>query len=76
MVELSNQISGGCKEQRIGLDQINKAILQLDEASQTNAQASVEVATSVEKIADQAQQVHTYSNAIYCLIEGETKKAS
>lgn len=76
VVELSNQISGGCKEQRIGLDQINKAILQLDEASQTNAQASVEVATSVEKIADQAQQVHTYSHAIYCLIEGDVKKVA
>lgn len=71
VVELSNQISSSCQEQRIGFDQINQAILQLNTTSNINAKASVEVSDSAEKIVHQAQQVQDYSKVITKMIEGE-----
>lgn len=75
MVEMANQISSSCQEQKIGFDQIKKAILQLDATSHSNAKASVEVAASVEKMVDQAEKVQTHSKEIAILIEGKVADA-
>lgn len=71
VVELSAQISSSCQEQRIGFDQINQAILQLNTTSNMNAKASVEVSESVEKIVHQAEQLQTHTKMITKMIEGK-----
>lgn len=71
VVEHTNHISSSCQEQRIGFEQINAAILQLNNASNSNAKAAIEVSESVDKMIDQAEQVQTYTQLITSLIEGE-----
>lgn len=75
VTDLSNQISNSCREQNIGFDEVKKAITQLEEASHNNAKASVEVATSVEKMVDQAQKVQSHSRTIFKMIDGDSPAA-
>lgn len=75
VTDLSNQISNSCKEQNIGFDEVKKAITQLEEASHNNAKASVEVATSVERMVDQAQKVQSHSKTIFKMIDGDSPAA-
>jgi len=74
VVDHANHISSSCQEQRIGFEQINTAILQLNNASNINAKAAMEVSESVDKMVNQAEQVQTYTQLITTLIEG--KKAA
>jgi methyl-accepting chemotaxis protein len=51
------EISASCREQDIGADQINKAILQLDKVTQSNVSASEQMSATSEELAAQAQQL-------------------
>jgi methyl-accepting chemotaxis protein len=53
--ELVQEINAASKEQRSGTDQINRAIVQLDEVIQHNASASEEIAATAEEMAAQAE---------------------
>ena len=55
--ELVQEISASCREQDTGAEQINKAILQLDQVIQQNAGASEEMASTSEELAAQAEQL-------------------
>lgn len=55
--DLNNEISAASSEQTSGLQQISKAMNQLDQGSQANAAAAEEVAASSEEINAQAQQM-------------------
>lgn len=70
VVDLADQISGSCEEQKTGLEQINLAILQLNNTSNVNAQAAVDVSQSVDKILKQSHKVQEYSNTLNVLLKG------
>ncbi len=53
--DLVQEISASSNEQKIGTDQINEAILQLDKVIQQNASASEESASMSEELSAQAQ---------------------
>ena len=53
--ELVEEISSASREQDIGAQQINKAILQMDTVTQQNASAAEELASMAEELASQAQ---------------------
>ena len=53
--ELVEEISSASREQDIGAQQINKAILQMDTVTQQNASAAEELASMSEELASQAQ---------------------
>lgn len=55
--ELVQEIAAGNSEQKIGAEQINKAIQQLDQVIQQNASASEEMAATAEELSAQAQQL-------------------
>ncbi len=55
--ELVEEISAACREQDIGAEQINQAILQLDKVTQQNSGASEEMAATSEELAGQAEQL-------------------
>ncbi|MBJ6727875.1 methyl-accepting chemotaxis protein [Geomesophilobacter sediminis] len=55
--ELVQEISAACREQDTGAEQINKAILQLDQVIQQNAGAAEEMASTAEELASQAEQL-------------------
>jgi len=52
--ELIKEIANSAKEQDIGLGQINTAMTQLDQVTQTNAASSQEMASSSEQLSGQA----------------------
>ncbi|NOW46014.1 methyl-accepting chemotaxis protein [Novosphingobium sp. SG751A] len=55
--ELVSEISAACREQDIGASQINEAIQQLDRVTQKNASASVEISSTSEELASQADEL-------------------
>ena len=55
--ELIQEIANAAKEQDIGLGQINTAMTQLDEVTQTNAASSQEVASASEELNGQANNL-------------------
>ncbi|ALN72558.1 methyl-accepting chemotaxis protein [Aureimonas sp. AU20] len=55
--ELVSEISAACREQSIGVEQINQAITQLDQVTQGNAGASNEMAATAEQLSAEAQRL-------------------
>ena len=55
--DLVHEIAAASLEQSVGLDQIGKAIMQLDSVIQANASASEELASMSEEFTAQAQQL-------------------
>ncbi|WP_280137595.1 HAMP domain-containing methyl-accepting chemotaxis protein [Aureimonas sp. AU40] len=52
--ELVTEISAACREQSIGIDQINQAIGQLDQVTQSNAGAANEMAATASQLSAEA----------------------
>lgn len=57
--DLVQEISAASAEQNAGVDQINKALLQLDTVIQQNASASEEMASTSEELSSQAVQMQS-----------------
>lgn len=57
--DLVQEISAASAEQNNGAEQINQALVQLDEVVQRNASASEEMASMSEELSGQAQQLQT-----------------
>jgi len=55
--QLVEEITAACREQEMGASQINSAIQQLDNVTQTNAGASEEVSATSQELASQADQL-------------------
>ena len=55
--DLVAEISAACREQDIGVSQINMAIQQLDEVTQQNAGASEQMASTSTELASQAEEL-------------------
>ena len=52
--DLVSEISAACREQSIGIEQINQAIQQLDQVTQTNAGAANEMAATAHQLSTEA----------------------
>jgi methyl-accepting chemotaxis protein len=57
--ELVQEISAASKEQASGANQINSAILQLNEVTQQNASGAEEIATTAKELASQAEHLES-----------------
>ncbi|UXR63649.1 methyl-accepting chemotaxis protein [Bdellovibrio bacteriovorus] len=57
--DLNTEIAAASSEQTTGIQQISKAMNQLDQGSQANAASSEEIAASSEEISAQAKQMQT-----------------
>jgi methyl-accepting chemotaxis protein len=55
--QLVQEISAASREQNSGTEQVNKAILQLDQVTQSNSMTSEELAAMAEELATQATQL-------------------
>lgn len=55
--ELVSEISAACREQAIGADQINQAITQLDQVTQSTASAATEMAATADRLSVEAQRL-------------------
>jgi len=61
--ELVSEISAACREQSVGIDQINQAIQQLDQVTQSNAGAANEMSATAAQLSTEAARLQ--ENAAY-----------
>lgn len=71
VADLNAEISVASKEQANGIEQISKAMNQLDQAIQGNAASSQEVASSAEEMSAQAKTLTQSVNKLRGFINGE-----
>lgn len=69
--DLNNEIAAASSEQTTGIQQISKAMNQLDQGSQANAAGSEEVAASAEEINAQARQMRLMVDSLNTEILGQ-----
>lgn len=74
--ELVQEISAASGEQKSGADQINKAIMQLDQIIQQNASASEEMASMSEELSGQAEELQSTISFFNTDDEGEQRRLS
>lgn len=75
VADLNNEISAASSEQTTGIQQISKAMNQLDQGSQANAASSEEVASSAEEINAQALQMKKMVQDLSGIILGVENQA-
>ena len=73
--ELVQEISAASAEQNNGAEQINQALVQLDEVVQRNASASEEMASMSEELSGQAEQLQT-TMAFFQVDQGTTSEGN
>lgn len=69
--ELNNMIASGSKEQSVGLQQISTAVNELDQASQTNASTSENVAEFSRRLSEQGQNLSVLVGDLNRLVNGK-----
>jgi len=70
--QLVNEISESCQEQAHGIDQVSRAISQMDDVSQRNAANSEESAAAAEEMNSQAVMINRYIKELVLVCEGKT----
>lgn len=70
--ELISEISRASNEQSIGISQVNNAIAEMDQVTQTTAAHAEESASSAEQLSAQAQEMGNAIQKILTVVEGET----
>lgn len=75
VADLNNEIAAASSEQTTGIQQISKAMNQLDQSAQSNAAGSEEVAASAEEISSQAQQMKKMVEGLNAVILGSEETA-
>jgi len=68
--ELVNEIASASKEQSTGLDQINKAVAEMDKVTQQNASGAEESASAAEEMSAQAEQLRDYVTQLIAMVDG------
>lgn len=67
---LNTEVSSASREQSTGVSSINKAIVDLDKSTQTNAAVAEESAAAAEELSNQSQKLHTLVELLDSFIEG------
>ncbi|CAN2039621.1 methyl-accepting chemotaxis protein [Candidatus Magnetomoraceae bacterium gMMP-15] len=73
---LIGEIAASSKEQRLGIEELNKAINEMDRLSQQNASSSEELATASEQMNAQTEQMKFTVNQLEEIVGGESSKNS
>ncbi len=73
--ELVQEISAAGSEQSVGVDQINKAVNQMDIVTQQNASSSEEMSATAEELAGQAEQLLATIDFFHVTSAGDGSKS-
>jgi len=65
------QIAGSAREQSIGIEQINKAVISLEQTTQGTAATAEESASAAEELNAQSTQLQSVVNELHGLVSGE-----
>lgn len=74
--KLVGEISASCREQSIGIDQINQAIIQLDQVTQANAGAAQEMTMTAETLSYEATTLNDKAMLFKLEDMGETNASN
>ncbi len=70
-VQLVEQISNASREQASGLDQINKAIADMDKVTQHTASGAEESASASQELATQAEKMYGFVKVLMQMVDGQ-----
>lgn len=73
---LNNEIAEASRQQADGIEQITKAMTNLDHATQKNAASSEEVAASSEEMSARAEQLKNLAASLHGIVSGKRLSAS
>jgi methyl-accepting chemotaxis protein len=73
VTELVREISAASNEQAQGIDQVNKAVAEMDKITQQNASNAEESASASEEMNAQAEQMKGVVGELVALVEGSAK---
>jgi methyl-accepting chemotaxis protein len=76
VTSMSGEISVACQEQAQGVNEITKAMAQLDQVTQTNAATSEEAAQAAEELSAQAESLRSVVNVLVETIKGSSGSSS
>ncbi len=76
VAELVNEVAAASKEQSQGIDQISKAVSQLDQVTQSNAANAEESASASEELSAQAVDLTSMVNQLVTLVKGQVSDFS
>ncbi len=71
VTEMANEISIACQEQAQGVQEITKAMSQLDQVTQSNAATSEETASAAEELSAQSDSLRSVVEVLVHTIRGE-----
>ena len=71
VTEMVKEVETASKQQDMGINQTNKAIIQLDEVVQSNASSAEEAASSSEELSSQAETLNDIVGQLVSLITGK-----
>ncbi len=74
--ELVGEIAAASAEQAQGIDQVNKAVVEMDQVTQRNAGSAEESASASEEMSAQADQMLNYVDNLTQLVGGATSGTS
>jgi len=74
--ELVGEIAAASNEQAEGIEQVNKAVVEMDKIVQQNAANAEESASASEEMSAQAEQMKGYVDDLVALVGGTSKKAT
>jgi methyl-accepting chemotaxis protein len=69
---LVDQIASAAREQSAGIDQINKAVAQVDAVTQSSAAEAEETASAAEELNAQAEQLRSSASQLELVVTGRT----
>jgi len=68
--ELMGEISEASREQSLGIEQIDRAVIEMDRVTQQNAASAEESASASEELNAQAEQMQEFMRELDVLVEG------
>jgi len=68
--ELVDEIAAASQEQALGIEQVNKAVSEMDRVVQRNASSAEESASASEEMSAQAQRLKEFVGELVTLVEG------
>jgi len=74
VTEMANEISTACQEQAQGVQEITKAMSQLDQVTQTNAATSEEAASAAEELSAQSDSLRAVVEVLVKTIRGDKEQ--
>jgi methyl-accepting chemotaxis protein len=74
--ELVDEIAAASTEQSQGIEQVNKAVIEMDKVVQQNASNAEESASATERMSTQAQQMREFVGELQSLLSGSTSSGA